>query len=187
MSRDSSLTRLQIIAAADELFYSRGFSSVGVEHIAAKAGITKKTLYYHFRSKDELIAAYLQARDRPSLERFQQWAGTSGPMVERMVRMFERLGRAIKSPAWKGCGFTRAVGELADSPDHPAVLVARNHKLNFERWLADGLKAEGRKDSVPLARALMVLVDGAVTQLLLHRDGAYAAAAAQAVRAILRA
>ena len=75
MTRDSRITRRDILAAADELFYGEGLRSVSVDEISAKAGITKKTLYYHFRSKDELIAAYLEARDRPTLERFQRWAG----------------------------------------------------------------------------------------------------------------
>lgn len=94
MPGNSALTRQEILAAADALFYSEGLRAVSVDEVAAKAGITKKTLYYHFRSKDELIAAYLQARDRPTLERFQKWAGSSGPMAERMVRMFKQLGRS---------------------------------------------------------------------------------------------
>ena len=76
MTRDSRITRRDILAAADELFYGEGFRSVSVDEISAKAGITKKTLYYHFRSKDELIAAYLEARDRPTLERFHDGQAT---------------------------------------------------------------------------------------------------------------
>src|SRR5712672_1560728 len=119
MTRDSRITRRDILAAADELFYGEGLRLVSVDEIAAKAGITKKTLYYHFRSKDGLIAAYLTARDRPTLERFQRWAGDEGTVAERMGRMFRRLGRSAKSPAWKGCGFVRATAELANIPGHP--------------------------------------------------------------------
>jgi AcrR family transcriptional regulator len=168
MTRDSRITRRDILAAADELFYGEGLRSVSVDEISAKAGITKKTLYYHFRSKDELIAAYLEARDRPTLERFQKWAGNEGTVAERLQRMFLRLGRCAKSPTWKGCGF-----------------VARAHKANFEKWLSDGLAAEGHRDCVALACGLMVVIDGAVTQMLLHRDPRYARAACRAACALL--
>jgi len=186
MARDSSMTRRDILAAADELFYAEGLRPVSVDDIAAKAGITKKTLYYHFRSKDELIAAYLEARDRPTLERFRQWAGNEGTLAERLERMFRRLGRCAKSPTWKGCGFVRATGELANVPHHPALKIARAHKRGFEEWLRDSLAAEGHRDCDALARSLMVLVDGAVTQILLHRDAAYAQAAGRAAHLLVQ-
>src|SRR5215475_10453384 len=68
MERRTSNARRDILQAADELFYGSGLRAVSVDEIAAKAGITKKTLYYHFRSKDELFAAYLEARNQPTLE-----------------------------------------------------------------------------------------------------------------------
>jgi AcrR family transcriptional regulator len=185
MTRDSRITRREILAAADELFYGEGLRSVSVDEISAKAGITKKTLYYHFRSKDELIAAYLEASDRPTLERFQQWAGNEGTVGERLERMFRRLGRCAKSSTWKGCGFVRAAGELANVPGHPAIRIARAHKANFEKWLSDSLATEGHRDCDALARALMVVIDGAVTQMLLHRDPSYAGAASRAACALL--
>jgi AcrR family transcriptional regulator len=185
MTRDSRITRRDILAAADELFYGEGLRSVSVDEISAKAGITKKTLYYHFRSKDELIAAYLEARDRPTLERFQRWAGNEGTVAERLRRMFLRLGRCAKSPTWKGCGFVRAAGELANIPGHPAIRIARAHKANFEKWLSDSLAAEGHRDCDALARGLMVIIDGAVTEMLLHRNPSYAHAASRAACALL--
>jgi AcrR family transcriptional regulator len=186
MARDTRTTRQDILAAADELFYAEGLRSVSVDDISAKAGITKMTLYYHFRSKDELIAAYLEARDRPTLERFQQWAGNEGSVAERLERMFRRLGRLAKSPTWKGCGFVRATGELANVPGHPAIGIARAHKSNVEKWLSNSLAAEGHQDCDALARELMIVVDGAVSQMLLHRDARYAHAAGRAASAILR-
>lgn len=163
MQRRMRNTRLEILAAADELFYGKGLRAVSADDIAAKAGITKKALYYHFRSKDELIAAYLEARSEPTLQRFQQWAGADGTVSERLERMFRRLGRCASMPKWKGCGFVRATGELANEPGHPAIAIARSHKSNFEKWLADDLAAEGYEDCTALAQSLMVLVDGTVT------------------------
>jgi len=185
MARKANTTRHDIIAAGEELFYGEGLRSVSVDEIAAKAGITKKALYYHFRSKDELIAAYLEARDRPTLERFQKWAGDEGTVAERLDLMFRRLGRCAKLATWKGCGFVRATSELANMPGHPAIRIARAHKANFEKWLSDTLASEAHRDCETLARGLMVLIDGAVTQMLLHRDARYAHAAGRAARALL--
>ncbi len=66
-------TRDRLVAAASTLFYQQGIRAVGVDAIAAKAGVTKRTLYYHFASKDELVAAYLAVRDAPNLAAFAKW------------------------------------------------------------------------------------------------------------------
>jgi AcrR family transcriptional regulator len=140
MARDTRTTRQDILAAADELFYAEGLRSVSVDDISAKAGITKMTLYYHFRSKDELIAAYLEARDRPTLERFQQWAGNEGSVAERLERMFRRLGRLAKSPTWKGCGFV-ANWPMCQAIQRLASLVPTNQMLRNGSAIALRLKA----------------------------------------------
>ena len=185
MARNGSLTRRQIVAAADELFYSRGLHSVSVDAIAEKAGITKKTFYYHFPSKDQLIASYLEARDRPTAERFKEWAGTDGSVADRLGRLFSHLGRSSRSPSWFGCGFMRVAAELASLPGHPAMEVARSHKARCEQWFLQMLIDEGHPDAKALSRALVMLIDGAVWQTLLHRDAVYAASAGQVVQMLL--
>lgn len=188
MARDSSGTRKRIIEAADELFYGEGIQSVGVDAIAAKAGITKRTLYYHFKSKDELVAAYLEARDLPALERFRQWVDQSdGPLAQQIAGMFAKLSARALDPRWKGCGFARAAAELAGLPGHPALGFAARHKKRFEAWLADLLRHEGVPDAAALARQILVLLDGAMTHMLIHRDPSYAHAAAKAAVALLDA
>lgn len=185
MRTNGSQTKQDIIAAADELFYRGSLREVSVDAIAAKAGVTKKTLYYHFRSKDDVIAAYLAARDRPTLERCRRWAGINGPMNERMARMFHALARASRSKHWRGCGFIRAAAELADLPGHPAMSAARAHKASFEKWLVGCLIDEGYKDTEELAKSLMILLDGAVVRMMVHRDSGYAEVAARTARVLL--
>ena len=82
-------TRSRIIAAADTLFYEHGLRSVSVDAIAERAGVTKRTLYYHFESKDELIAAYLASRDAHTFERYRSWLGDEDrPLPDRVMAMF---------------------------------------------------------------------------------------------------
>ncbi|BCH34465.1 hypothetical protein MesoLjLc_63950 [Mesorhizobium sp. L-8-10] len=179
-------TRTRIIGAAELLFYEHGLRSVGVDAIAERAGVTKRTLYYHFRSKDDLIAAYLAARDAPTVERYRRWLGDGGrPMPERIMGLFHALADYAERPKWRGCGFTRAAVELADQPGHPAVAMAADHKRRFEAWLAHELDGAGVSDAVPLARQLMILVEGAIMHMLIHRDTAYAISAGDAAATIV--
>ena len=69
----ASPAKERIIDAANRLFYAEGIRAVSVDAIAEKAGLTKKTLYYHFKSKDDLIEAYLESRDQPNLALYQKW------------------------------------------------------------------------------------------------------------------
>lgn len=185
MRNSSSVTRQQILEAADQLFYGEGLAAVSMDRIAERAGVTKKTLYYHFRSKDDLMGAYLDARHGPVMQRYQGWAGSSGTASERIERMFRQLAHASSDRNWRGCGFLRAACELADRPGHPACIAAKRHKTAFEEWLRSMLDAECRADGEALARTLMVLLDGAMVQVLIHRNPAYAHAAASAARDLL--
>jgi AcrR family transcriptional regulator len=185
MPRDGRLTRSQIVAAADELFYSRGLHAVSLDAIAERAGVTKKTLYNHFKSKDDLVGCYLEARDRPTIDRFKDWAGSEGSVADRMALFFSKLAIASQGPRWNGCCFMRATAESANMQGHPAVTAARTHKARCEQWLLDMLVEEGHADAETIARALMVLIDGAVSETLIHRDSKYATAAGFAVRSLV--
>jgi|SRR5215468_5446997 len=185
MPRDGLLTRKQIVAAADELFYSQGLHAVSVDAIADKAGVTKKTFYNHFKSKDDLIGSYLEARDRPTIDRFKEWAGNEGSVADRMVRFFSKLASASQGPRWNGCGFMRATAEFANMQGHPAITTARVHKARCEQWLLNMVTEEGHADAETIARALMVLIDGAVSQVLIHRDAKYATSAGFAARSLV--
>ena len=178
-------TRDKIISAADTLFYASCLREVSMDRIAEQAEVTKKTLYYHFTSKDELMAAYLEARHVPTLERYQSWAGSEGALPDRIERMFLRLAKEAEKRSWKGCGFLRAAVELADSPGHPAVDAARRHKIAFERWLAGDIDRAGHADAASLARMIMVLLDGAIARMLVQRDPIYAREAGRAARLLL--
>src|SRR5579862_6868091 len=134
---NSDQTRDRIVAAAARLFYDEGIRAASVDAIAEKAGVTKKTLYYHFRSKDELIAAYLESRDQPTLELFARWfAMTKGSASDKLRGLFAEFARYTDTAKWKGCGFLRTTAELANTPGHPAIKAGAAHKKRFEAWLA---------------------------------------------------
>jgi len=173
-------TKDRILDAAAKLFYAQGVRAVSVDAVAAKAGITKRTLYYHFRSKDDLIAAYLAGRDQPNLALFKRWfAEAEGNVAQRVEAIFRQLAQSARHPRWKGCGFLRTSAELAEFPGHPALVAGRAHKKNVEDWLCAEI---GDRRT---ARQILLLMDGAFSAVLLHRDPDYLETAGQAAARLI--
>lgn len=183
-------TRERILQAAGKLFYGEGIRAVSVDAVAEKAGVTKRTLYYHFRSKDELIAAYLETRDPPNLAWFRrQYAEAEGDVAARIEAVFRALASAAGHARWKGCGFLRTSVELFNMPGHPAMRAGRAHKTRLEDWLC-GLFEDAGIDSAAardLARQVVLLIDGSFAVVLLHRDPGYMESAGRAAGRLVRA
>jgi AcrR family transcriptional regulator len=174
MARSGIPTRERIISAASALFYNDGIRGVSVDAVAAKAGVTKRRLYYHFKSKDDLVAAYLAARDQPNLALFRQWfSEAEGGLPAKVDAIFRNLARSARHPKWKGCGFLRTSAELANMPGHPAIKIGAAHKKKFEDWLRATFEAEGIADPLRLARQILLLLDGSFAVVLLQRDPGY--------------
>lgn len=188
MAEPDSPTRKRIIEAASKLFYGEGIRAVSVDAVAEKAGVTKRTLYYHFESKDELVAAYLEARDQPNLKLMAGWFDkVEGPLPQKIEAIFQNLARSARHPRWKGCGFLRTAAELANLPGHPAIRIGARHKAGFERWLAGACAEHGVIAADELARQVVLLMDGAFSVMLVHRNPAYVEAAGRAAAALAAA
>ena len=179
-------TRDRIVSAAEKLFYAEGIREVSVDAVAEKAGVTKKTLYYHFRSKDDLVAAYLSARDQPNLELFKRWFDESeGGTAAKVEAIFKNLAKSARHPKWKGCGFLRTSAELANMPGHPAMKIGAAHKKKFEQWMRATFEGEGIASAALLARQVVLLLDGSFAVVLLHRDASYMESAGEAARTLI--
>jgi len=179
-------TRERIVAAANRLFYREGIRAVSVDAVAEEAGITKRSLYYHFKSKDDLIEAYLAYRDQPNLDAYRRWFDEKdGSTAERIEAIFQGLTKAASHPKWKGCGFLRTSAELANLPGHPAIVRGAAHKKKIETWLAGCLAADGIDHSGDIARQIVLLIDGAFAVVMLHRDPSYMQSAGAAARVLV--
>lgn len=184
----STDTRNRIVSAASKLFYGEGIRGVSLDAVAEKAGVTKRTFYYHFKSKDDLVAAYLEARDQPNLTLFKQWFDeTDGSIAAKVRGIFQRLAVNASSPKWKGCGFLRTTAELANMPGHPAIKIGAAHKKKFEAWLRETFEADGIAHPAELARQILLLLDGSFAVVLLHRDASYMETAGDAAFALVDA
>jgi AcrR family transcriptional regulator len=173
--------RERLLDAAYRSFYRKGFSRSGLDEIAAEAGVTKRTLYYHFPSKDDLLAAMLERQSGPALQQIQQWAEhLQGDAKAWISAPFDEVEKWGSQPWFAGTGFSRVVMELADLPGHPARAVASTHKKAVEAWVAARLAGSGEPEPDERARELVLLLEGAVMLMLVHRDPTYTRAARDA-------
>jgi AcrR family transcriptional regulator len=176
-------TRRLILEAGYSLFYRHGFTRVSVDAIADEAGVTKRSLYYHFDSKDALLAAVFEHHHAFALERIRAWGDRLPDDPAAMLdALFADLAQWAAKPKWAGPGFTRVVMELADLPGHPARAIASRHKAAVEGWLAEALAQRGVASPKDRAREVVLLLEGTTALMLIHRDHAIARVAAEAAK-----
>jgi AcrR family transcriptional regulator len=167
----------RILETADRLFYLRGIRAVGVDTIAAEIGISKRTLYNHFPSKDALISAYLARR-------FVQPRPSDKPPADQILGTFDSLERRFASRDFRGCPFVNAVAELG-AEDRAVKKIATAFKESRRVWFRELLKRLDVADADNLATQLALLVDGSIAQDLVRDDPSMARAAREAARVLL--
>ncbi|MFD7510146.1 TetR/AcrR family transcriptional regulator [Streptomyces sp. NPDC059853] len=150
----------RIVAAAEELFYHRGITAVGVDLIAEHSGVTKRTLYNRFGSKDRLVAAYLEERDRRWRALVRTAVDACDTPAEAVTAPFEAL-RIWSTTNTRGCAFINALAELPD-PAHPAHHVAAEQKHWLLGLFEELARAAGCPEPRALALQLLVLHEGAL-------------------------
>ncbi|GAA1446349.1 TetR/AcrR family transcriptional regulator [Nocardiopsis tropica] len=150
----------RIAAAAEELFYNRGITAVGVDLIAERSGVTKRTLYNQFGSKDRLVAVYLAERDRRWRSLVRAAVDACDDPLEAVTAPFEAL-RTWSGANTRGCAFINALAEIPD-PAHPAHRIAADQKLWLLNLFEERAAAAGRPDPAALATRLLVLHEGAL-------------------------
>jgi AcrR family transcriptional regulator len=187
MPRSATKTRQAILDAAYVQFRRRGYTRVSLDQIAAAARVTKRTLYYHFRSKDDLLGAVLEAQHQLALAAFKTFGDhLSGTPEEIVQRMFNDIAVWSTRPDFAGTGFTRFVIELADLPGHLARVIARRHKALLETQLGEVLRRAKVPAPETRARELMLLSEGTIVMLLVHRDRRYVTTASEAALRLLK-
>ena len=169
--------KTRILETADRLFYLQGIRAVGVDTVAAEVGISKRTLYNHFPSKDALIAAYLQRR-------FKMPPLSDKAPAAQILGTFDSLERRFGSAGFRGCPFVNAVAELG-AEDRAVRKIAVAFKESRRVWFRDLLTQLGVDDPDGIATQLALLVDGSIAQNLVRDDPSMARAAKAAARILL--
>ncbi len=164
----------RILETADRLFNGEGIRAVGVDKIAAEIGISKRTLYNYFPSKEELVFAYLSRRYVPVRT-------SERPPAEQLLYVFDWLERWFASDNFRGCPFVNAVAELGDS----AAKIAVEFKEQRRVWMRGLLEQINVPDPDALATQFAILIEGAIASALVHGDPKIARSAKQAARVLL--
>jgi AcrR family transcriptional regulator len=157
--KDAGSARAEILAAADKLFYSQGIAPVSLAAVAQSAGVTRRTIYYHFASKDDLVRAYLKARDVSS--RAILGTASVGDPRQAIFAVFDGLERWFHSRTFRGCALTNAVGERGDTLVI-AGPITHKHKRALLDWFVHAAREAGAPDAQLLGEQLMLLFDGAL-------------------------
>lgn len=161
-----SPARERILRTADRLFYDEGIHAVGIQRIVAESAVTRVTLYRHFPSKDDLIAAYLERRAAYDHEQFDRIVAAH-PRDPRaaLTELATALTRDDFGAMRRGCPFVNASAEFTGS--HPA----RVHAREIRRWATlriEGLLRElGHRTPTSTAEQLMMVRTGAVVSCAL--------------------
>ncbi|MHA4813564.1 TetR/AcrR family transcriptional regulator [Streptomyces aculeolatus] len=154
-----SSARSRVLDAATRLFYADGVHTVGVDRIIAEAGVAKATFYHHFRTKDDLVAAYLT--DQCTRQQQAAAALAGGPPRATVLAVYDHIAEAGAGPGFRGCPFINAAAEYPD-PDHPVRRAVGEYRRWFRGLMRDLLAADGHPDAARTADILLVLRDGLV-------------------------
>ncbi|MRH91229.1 TetR family transcriptional regulator [Nocardia sp. SYP-A9097] len=152
-------TRDRLLDTAAQLFYEQGVH-IGVDALCKAAGVSKRSMYKLFDSKDDLVAASLE-RIAPGYQAALLPADDDNRSPrERILHVFERLEYLEPVQDFRGCPYVAAAVQLK-SPEHPASVIARRQKDGLTSYFQYEAERGGAHDAVQLARQLTLVFDGA--------------------------
>lgn len=174
MPRSQTDARDRILAVADDLFYQDCIRAVGVDTIIAKSEVAKTTLYRYFPSKDDLVVAYLEGRNRLFWQFFENAVNQHpGNPKQQLLAIFAWLDEMVAQPDNCGCPFLVTATEFP-AVDYPGHQIAIAHKRAMRDRLAELAQSAGIEQSQELSAALLMLADGAFAERRLfqqHNNG----------------
>ncbi|MFH8445942.1 TetR family transcriptional regulator [Streptomyces sp. NPDC018026] len=162
--------RERILAAASQLFAAQGINATGMEQVAEKAPVSKRTLYAHFRTKNDLVVAHLKGLVLTGGTLQSVLAREDIPARERILKLFDRLPADV-GPV-RGCPFIDAAAEFPD-PESAVHSYAREQKLRMVQLLAVAAAQLGCREPLALAEQLATLADGAASRAMVLGDADY--------------
>lgn len=153
-------TRERILDAANDLFYEHGIRATSADRIIEQVGITKVTFYRHFRTKSDLVVAYLHRQSAAEQAWMNSTVDDRDPLAT-MHTIAAGIGTASCSPGFRGCAFINAAAEYPD-PHDPVRLAVAAHREWMTGFFAGIAERAGVRDAGSVANQLMILRDGAM-------------------------
>jgi AcrR family transcriptional regulator len=160
--------RERLLNAADELFYEHGVHTVGIDRVIEHAGVAKASLYSAFGSKDELIRAYLERRHNERAERIARELEPFATPREKLLAVFDAVGRTFTKPTFRGCAFINASAE--SRPGGTVEQISDISRGWIRSLFTDLSRDAGAADPDALGRQLAMVYDGAVVGARMDRN-----------------
>ena len=188
--------RERILDTAYDLFSHHGIRAVGVDRIIATSGVAKMSLYRHFHSKDTLVLAFLQEREkRWTLEWLHEEAGRRAEDgAGRLLAIFDVFDEWFRQADFEGCSFINVLLEFSEL-DHPVRQATVEHLATIRGLVREFAEQAGVADPEAVACQWHILMKGSIVtagegdreaarraqalgKLLLEREGALAGSSA---------
>lgn len=157
--------RSRILDAAYELFSRFGVSAIGIDRIVDEAGVAKMTLYRHFPSKEDLILAFLEERQRRWTREWLEAAieELAPDRPGRLLALFDVLDGWFRRSDYEGCSFTRTLHEVPSGPVHDATV---REMETVRKMLAAHAAQAGVEDAESFAYDIQILMMGSMVSAL---------------------
>lgn len=168
-SRQGSVAE-RILTTADELFYREGVRAVGIQRVIEEAGIAKASLYAHYASKDDLVAACMERRSQATRDAIDAVLAAAPPNPRaKLLALFDFQYQAATNPDFHGCPVQKTSAEITE-PAHPAKAVTARHRQWVLELFARLVKEANLKSPDYVAGTLVVLFDGAIATTVADSD-----------------
>jgi AcrR family transcriptional regulator len=162
MTPDDNPSRARLLKAAGDLFPRKGIGAVGVDELCRTAGVSKRSMYQLFTSKDDLVAASLEAADQRYFRHYFPEESSESPRT-LILGVFEKLETSSRSATYAGCPYVSTAAEMHDPQSAPSQ-VSKRLKNEFTKAFRQQAELGGAADPDMLAKQLTMLFDGAIVR-----------------------
>lgn len=159
----------KILHCAEQLIYRNGIHAMGMDLLVRTSGVARKSIYRYYATKEDVAVHALSARDVRWMHWFRDETDKAHGAEARILAMFDVLKGWFASEGFRGCAFINTAGEIGD-PEDPIRLLAKTHKLKLLDYLLELCEQLNVEQPEPLARQLLLLIDGAITLALVIGD-----------------
>ena len=169
-------SRERLLDAAYRIVSEESLSDLSIDHVSERAGLSRRTFFLHFTSKDQLIAEMLDHVRPAYATRYRQWTEDLDPGLppeRRILAMCRRLVAETNAPEWRGSCFVRISAEFGERRGHPVHAAAAGAHDDMQGWLEAELSRGKFVAPATLARHLMIIINGLIITQLVHRDASY--------------
>lgn len=154
-----SAARERLLATADRLFYAEGIHAVGVDRVITEAQVTRATFYRHFPSKEDLVLAYVEARDAALRSQFAIAAGRTSDAKALLRTIVRGINAQLGATRFRGCPFINVAAEYPDATSPVRQAVAA-HRAWFGDTVLELLTAAEHPDPAYATALLVMMRDG---------------------------